>query len=603
MIVPMTKVHAASRRSDADRLLSALRDLGVVHLAPVERAKAVPEEGTVAAIDQLRRALQGLRAVEPSGDALQMAPLAAAAEVLRVQRESAERNSRLNALHRQAEQLALWGDVRLEQLEELRRAGISPRFFAVPNKRLGEIGGELVHVISPLPQGRSLAAVVDRGGEAALPQGAEPLPLPSRDRPSIVAEATSIDAGLRADTALLGRLAHLLPALETELAEQRRQEKYTVALRGALAGDSLFAVQGWVPADRLDELSRGLEKAGVEAAVQGQEPSPEDEPPTLFRPVRWARPIEALFKILGTVPGYREFDVSAAFMIALPIFSAMLISDAGYGLIYLLLPIYFYRKMSPQLAQLLIAIGAMSVIWGVITCSFFGFDFHSLLAAIPVVGALFAKGPLIVVGMEKPYPGAVDPMSLLMRISFILGAIHLSAAHLWRAKTNFPNLSFLSNLGWAIWLWGMFGVVNMFVLGSAFKGTLYPSLLAVGGVMAVLFAAPDRNPLKMIGLGIANFPLSAIATFGDTVSYVRLMAIGLAGSALAVAFNQMTEPLPWPVKIPVLVVAHGLNVAVSIVALFAHGVRLNMLEFSNNLGMQWSGYAYEPFTNLRDQES
>jgi len=452
-------------------------------------------------------------------------------------------------------------------------------------------------------RGETLVAVVDRTGESAPPEGAEPLALPSRDRPSVVADAAAIDASLRADTELLGRLAHLVPALEGELSAQRRQAAYTVAMRGGYAGDSLYAVQGWVPADRVDVLSGGLEKAGVDAAVQALEPAPEDEPPTLFRPVRWARPIEALFAILGTVPGYREFDVSAAFMIALPIFSAMLISDAGYGLIYLLLPIIFYRKMSPQLAQLLIAIGAMSVIWGVITCSFFGFDFHSLLAAIPVVGALFAKGPLIVVGMEKPYPEAVDPMSLLMRISFILGAIHLSAAHLWRARTNFPKLSFLGNLGWAIWLWGMFGVVNMFVLGSPFKGTVYPNLLAVGGVMAVVFAAPDRNPFKMIGLGIANFPLSAISTFGDTVSYVRLMAIGLAGSALAVAFNQMTEPLPWPVKIPILLVAHGLNVAVSIVALFAHGVRLNMLEFSNNLGMQWSGYPYEPFTNLRDQES
>jgi|APFre7841882724_1041349.scaffolds.fasta_scaffold02182_7 V/A-type H+-transporting ATPase subunit I len=603
MIVPMAKVHAACRRSDADRLMMALRDLGVVHLAPVERATAVPDETTTATIEQLGRAVQGLKAIEPSGEPARIAPVEAAAEVLRVQRESAERHSRLNTLHRQVEQLAVWGNTRLAQLEELRQAGIEPRFFAVPNKRLGEIGGEMAHVICPLPQSRSLVAVIDRAGESSLPEGAEPLPLPARDRPSIVAEAAAVDASLRADTELLGRLAHLMPALEAELAQQRRQAAYTAAMRGGYAGDSLYAVQGWVPADRVDVLSGGLEKAGVAAAVQAQEPAPEDEPPTLFRPVRWARPIEALFKILGTVPGYREFDVSAAFMIALPIFSAMLISDAGYGLIYLLLPIIFYRKMSQQLAQLLIAIGAMSVIWGVITCSFFGYDFHRLLAAIPLVGALFAKGPLIVVGMEKPYPEAVDPMSLLMRISFILGAIHLSAAHLWRARTNFPNLSFLSNLGWAIWLWGMFGVVNMFVLGAPFKGTLYPHLLAVGGVMAILFAAPDRNPFKMIGLGIANFPLSAIATFGDTVSYVRLMAIGLAGSALAVAFNQMTEPLPWPVKIPILVVAHGLNVAVSIVALFAHGVRLNMLEFSNNLGMQWSGYAYEPFTNLRDQES
>ena len=603
MIVPMAKVHAGCRRSDADRLMTALRDLGVVHLAPVERATAVPDETTAATIEQLGRAVQALHGIEPSGELPRMTPVEAAAEVLRVQRESAERHSRLNTLHRQAEQLAVWGGVRLEEFEELRQAGIEPRFFAVSNKRLGELGGELAHVICALPQSRSLVAVIDRAGESSLPEGVEPLPLPARDRPSIVAEAAAIDASLRADTELLGRLAHLMPALEAELAQQRRQAAYTVAMRGGYSGDSLYAVQGWVPADRVDVLSGGLAKAGVDAAVQAQEPAQEDEPPTLFRPVRWARPIEALFKILGTVPGYREFDVSAAFMIALPIFSAMLISDAGYGLIYLLLPIIFYRKMSPQLAQLLIAIGAMSVIWGVITCSFFGFDIHRMIAAIPLVGALFAKGPLIVVGMEKPYPEAVDPMSLLMRISFILGAIHLSAAHLWRARTNFPNLSFLSNLGWAIWLWGMFGVVNMFVLGSAFKGTLYPSLLAVGGVLAILFAAPDRNPLKMLGLGIANFPLSAISTFGDTVSYVRLMAIGLAGSALAVAFNQMTEPLPWPVKIPILVVAHALNVAVSIVALFAHGVRLNMLEFSNNLGMQWSGYAYEPFTNLRDQEN
>jgi V/A-type H+-transporting ATPase subunit I len=339
MIVPMAKVHAACRRPDADRLMTALGDLGVVHLTPVERAAAVPDEATTAAIEQLGRAVQALQGIEPAGEPPRLAPAEAAAQVLRVQRESAERHSRLNALHRQAEQLALWGDLRLEQLAALRQAGIAPRFVAVPNKRLGELGAELAHVIAPLPQGRSLVAVVDRTGEPVLPEGAEELALPTRDRPSILAEAAAIDAGLRADTELLGRLAHLVPALAAELAEQRRQAAFTAALRGGYEADSLYAVQGWVPADRVGVLSDGLATAGVDAGVQAQEPAPEDEPPTLFRPVRWARPIEALFEILGTVPGYREFDVSAAFMIALPIFSAMLISDAGYGLIYLLLPI------------------------------------------------------------------------------------------------------------------------------------------------------------------------------------------------------------------------------------------------------------------------
>jgi V/A-type H+-transporting ATPase subunit I len=149
----------------------------------------------------------------------------------------------------------------------------------------------------------------------------------------------------------------------------------------------------------------------------------------------------------------------------------------------------------------------------------------------------------------------------------------------------------------------MYGIVKAFVLQDPFVGTCYPYLLIVGGAMAILFAEPSRNVLKMFALGLANFPLSAISTFGDTASYLRLMAIGLAGSVLAVTFNTMTADLWWPARIPILMVAHALNVGLSIVALFAHGVRLNMLEFSSNLGMQWSGYAYEPFSNRRGQEN
>ena len=33
----------------------------------------------------------------------------------------------------------------------------------------------------------------------------------------------------------------------------------------------------------------------------------------------------------------------------------------------------------------------------------------------------------------------------------------------------------------------------------------------------------------------------------------------------------------------------------SLVAILAHGVRLNLLEFSNHSGLQWAGYPYRPF--------
>jgi V/A-type H+-transporting ATPase subunit I len=197
-----------------------------------------------------------------------------------------------------------------------------------------------------------------------------------------------------------------------------------------------------------------------------------------------------------------------------------------------------------------------------------------------------------------------DSRNLLMRISFALGLVHLGGAHLLRAKANFPHLRFLGNVGWALFLVGMYGLVKTFVLKDPFAGTAFPHFLWCGAVLAILFAHPSRNLLKSLGLGLANFPLSAIGTFGDTVSYVRLMAVGLAGSALAVAFNDMAlRAGSWMAAVPILILGHGLNIALCIVSLFAHGVRLNMLEFSSNLGMQWSGHPYKPFAAAVSQEN
>jgi V/A-type H+-transporting ATPase subunit I len=44
-----------------------------------------------------------------------------------------------------------------------------------------------------------------------------------------------------------------------------------------------------------------------------------------------------------------------------------------------------------------------------------------------------------------------------------------------------------------------------------------------------------------------------------------------------------------------LAVGHALNVAMSVLSVVVHGIRLNMLEFSGHLGMEWSGYRYDPF--------
>ena len=581
MIVKMLKTYAVARGQERDCLLDALRDLGVMHLAPVQPEQAEAEEQTLTGIDHLGRAIQILSTITPAGEKPQISPMEAAEEAIRIHRESAEQRARLSTLFRQVAQLAMWGDVRLADFEELRNAGVDVRFFSILREDTDAIEAQLVHVVEELSGKRALVAVIGLDEEAEFPEQAEPLELPAQDRPSIRAQAAEIDAKLQRDTERLTELAHLVDEMQAEHTRLGQEAQFTVAQRSGLADEHLFGVQGWVPAEKAEMLSAELAERGIEAAVDTREPDEEDTPPTLIRYPAWARPIKGLFDVLGTVAGYKESDVSAPFMIALPIFAAMLIGDGGYGAILLLAPLVFRKKATElfgkEFATLLSVIGGVALAWGFLCASFFGVLLYE---------------PIIPVNMSD------GSRSLVMRISFFMAAIHLTVAQVWRGVSFWPSLKSLAPIGWAIFVWGMLGVVKYFVLNDPIDlETPWPYLLAVGAVLAILFEHPCKNPVKMLGLGLANFPLSMLSAFSDVISYVRLMAVGLASSVLATSFNELAlSSGSWFIAVPVLIFGHGLNLGLALIALFAHGVRLNMLEFSNNLGLQWAGYQYEPFT-------
>lgn len=587
MIVPMRKLYIAARSKDRDRLLRRIRALGVVHLTPADPRRSGPDDGDRRKLDALGRAIQVLSEIPPRGSVPEVPPAEAAEEVLDIQRRAAEGRHRLAVLHRELEELKIWGDVRLRQFEELREAGIDVRFYTVPQDFIERVQAECVTPLARISGGRWLVAVVDRAGQAAVPEGSTPVPLPSRDAPSIRSEAGEIDSRLKHDATRLAELAHLLGQLRRERVRLRQEVEYRAALQSAAGTEHLFAVQGWAPAEAADALADELARAGFPAVVRVLTPEPDEEPPTLIRYGRFAKPIKAMFDVLGTVAGYREYDVSLPFMIALPIFSAMLISDGGYSALILLVPLVFYRLVAERLgkafAHLLIVVGAVGLAWGALSGSFFGFVLY-----------------------DPPIPVDLSERSrtLLMKLSFTMGAIHLSVAHMWQAARYFPNLRFLGKVGSAVFIWGMYGAVRMFVLrGPMGWDTPWPYLLIVGAVLAIVFHTPSRNILAMLGIGLAQFPLSVMGAFSDVISYVRLMAVGLASSVLAANFNDLALGMgSWPIAAVILILGHGLNIGLALVALFAHGVRLNMLEFASNLGMQWTGYPYDPFVERVAQE-
>jgi V/A-type H+-transporting ATPase subunit I len=583
MIVPMRKIFVAGRNCDRDAILSLLADLGAIHLVPVDPRRAVPDEVMVRRLEMLRQAIQSLSHIRPEGVPPQISPTDAAQEVLDIQRRAAEGRNRLTMLYHQLEQvLATWGNLALEDLRQLQEAGIRAQFYQVPASAVAAIQAECVQVGGETPAGQLLVAVLFRDTPPVLPQEAKPATLPSRDAPSIRAEAKQIEESLRQDNRRLHELANLVPVMQKEVAELEEQLAETVAVRGALADEDLLAFQGWIPAERVPTLEKALAATPFPIGFVVSEPGPDDNPPTLVRPPRWARPIEGLFQMLGTTPGYREFDVSVPFMIALPLFTAILISDGGYGAILFLAPALAYKRIAKalgeQFSQLVMIVGAVSTVWGILTNTFFG-------VALPFYQ------PLISVGLAE------ESRVFMMRLSFTIGAIHLSLAQFWQGVRFWPNLEALAKFGWGLFIWGMYGVVNYFVLRGPFTwATPWPYLLIAGGSLAILFAHPSRNILKTLVYGIAGFPLSMLSAFSDVISYVRLMAVGLASSVLASSFNEMALEIGnLPLMILILLFGHGLNLGLCLIAMFAHGVRLNMLEFSNNLGMQWVGYPYRPF--------
>ncbi len=241
MIVPMRKVHVAARSSDHDALLDELAKLGVMHLVPIDPAAAVADEQTTADIDHAKRAVQILAAHHVHGDAPQLDAAQAVEEVLRIHRQTSERQTRLSQLHRQVVELEIWGDARLAQFQQLQAAGLTVTVVTVKAKQVDEIHAELVHPLGGPHGGEVLVVAVSRGDALELPEDAEIHELPARDRPAVQAEANELHEAIQADTKEQDEMVHYAAALEAPMGDLQRHADYTVAPRGTLASDDLTA--------------------------------------------------------------------------------------------------------------------------------------------------------------------------------------------------------------------------------------------------------------------------------------------------------------------------------------------------------------------------
>lgn len=586
MIVEMKKAAVIAREQDAPAAIERLRLLGILHIEHQTTPKGEDIEKIkedIAAVNQALNILS-LAGLFNNGRSGQIKDPGGWRLVVKHILDSYQRLNQIEEYSRRLKEeireWEAWGDFNPREINELAKRGIYLRLYRVPKKELRLLPENTVLKKVSYRAGIVNCAVISEG-KIAIPFKEEPLPgmslfqmrlRLSQDTQAII----RIKEDLSGDAAYYQNLTDARQALGKEL-------EFQEVLRGKGLSCGLAYLSGYLPSDAVNVLTGTAKKEGWAVAVT--EPEAEDNVPTLIRNNRWVCLAQPVMNLLGIIPGYRELDISLCFLVFFSVFFGILIGDVGYGLIYLGLTRFLQRKFSAKFKDnspfaLLYLLSACAIIWGVLNAAFFGQEWLS--------------------GMVRPLVPALKNDKNMQGLCFFLGALHLSIAHLWRSALKLPSLCALSDIGWVLILWGSFLLARALILGAYFP-PFGKILFLSGAVLVILFTVRRKNILKGALAGGQALLLSAVNTFTDVVSYIRLFAVGLAGAAVADAFNQMASGLGFGSLMSgflasvALFSGHALNILLGPLSILVHGARLNVLEFSSHADVKWSGFAYRPF--------
>ncbi|MDF3128315.1 V-type ATPase 116kDa subunit family protein [Kiritimatiellaeota bacterium B1221] len=574
MITPMTHATLVCLKQDAPDLLDALRNFAGMHLKLIPNQHhdilELEEE-----IKECNRFIQKLETIEePVQNAASESPEAMVAHCGRLYQILSRAQTLDQKLLKEEHSWAPFGTVKTETLSALKEQGLSVEFYRA--------------AVSPVDlPAQSAWLTADPGfGVAVSSESLEQvetasLKMPVRTPQRIQQLRTHIAKIQQASHEELARVAGSLPEIKRFIDQKADQLDFLKAKAGMGDEQELAWIEGFIPSEKLSELEQQASKWN--AALQTREPVLEDPTPTLLKQSNFVSWIQPIFNFLGVTPGYNEVDVGWSFLIFLSIFSGMIIGDAGYGFVLLLtvLGINLWKPASRgKFANLLYLMGGATVIWGLLTGNIFG---------IMDIPAIFPSLSPI-----------ADPKAT-MNVCFIMGAGHLTLAHLWNLWNKRKSLQALAEFGWIGSTWTMYCVTGQMVLGwealPAFTGPLFITSMA----LIIIFMTPPKA-FKEQWVDHMMLPLSFVNNFVDVVSYVRLYAVGMATFALASSFNSMIlagsserNLLANGVMMIVLILGHGLNFILAGMGVLVHGIRLNTLEFSSHLGLTWSGIPYTPF--------
>lgn len=609
MIEKMYKAYVVSKLEDKRQMVSDLRDLGLMHIK-FENSGAVssPE------LDRLKTRLASLQRIRmvleervPKKTVVAQKSLTAE----EFEQEEVKITSAIDGIKAISEEIgklklklgeiSVWGDYSSSDYQFVSSCGQELHFYTMGKKDLAKVGDEVNYILLKPVLGQCVVATV--GGRLPKALNANEFVIdsscPSSVREMIETENRKLDDS----NSILNTSTCFIDAFKKEIHYVSEQIKFEMAREAVNSeGGSLCWIVGFIPESGLDAFRKSSTGNGYAYLIE--DVREEDNPPTKVIYNKVTALMDPLFKILGTVPGYYEFDISMWFLMFFALFFAMIIGDAAYGLIFVAIAVVLHIKSrkATNMVLLVYVVGIATVIWGALTGTWFGSE--AILANSRLLKAL-------VIPQISNYPelfgiGEKSSQDTVMKFCFIIGTLQLSLACVMNIirKIGAKDLSAVADVGWLLMIDSLYFLVLMLVLNETVNMMAIVLAVACGFVLVTCFSC--QGPGVKFGKGLAsgagglftNF-LNTISAFGNIMSYIRLFAVGMASLAIAQSFNDMAAGMlsgfALPAGILILVIGHGLNLIMGLLSVIVHGVRLNLLEFSGQLGMAWTGIAYEPF--------
>lgn len=599
MISKMSKYSFLVYHGEFIRFLETLRKTGVVHVK--EKSEGIPDDEDIAEKIKLQKQISetikflNSRKIEQADKITEQKAPDIIVEIEQLRENIETENSNLQSIEKKINQLKPWGDFSWQTIEKLQKFGRKIFFYSCNKSKFNPLWQQNYNVFVISKHESYIYFIVVEKEKPEIE--ADLLKLPSESFSTLTNNAQQATQKIESfENQINNFAANSISVLEKYKQHIESEIDFkTVTLNASDQADAKVKIlEGWVPEQNEDEITRALENEGV--FYVKSTPSLNEKVPVLLKNNAFTK----LFEMVGSLyslPDYREIDLTPFFAPFFMLFFGFCLGDAGYGLLIMLATLVMRGRVKQSMKPVMslgFFFGLATFIMGIIGGTFFGIMLVDLN-----------------IGWFNKLKAVMLDQNQLMIFAIILGIVQIVFGILLKAVrlTKMKGFKYaISTIGWLIIIIGVGGSFALGNFGVIASNVATPVMIAtgtIGAAMALLYNSPEKNIFLNFGLGLWDTYSMVTGLLGDVLSYIRLFALGLSSAILGNVFNQLAFELTGNIPVVsqlltvlILLLGHAINFFMAALGAFVHPLRLTFVEFFKNTGFEGGGIKYRPFSEI-----